>query len=113
MATDLAGDLKNIKVGTMTRFKAGLTNQIDEVAGLTDERTNAQVKQISNLKNKIPKAKTADDLWKIRIEWDDLFSQAQKNATDISAPTTRKAQELRQSVRKIMNNELDDVVSSQ
>lgn len=32
MATDLADDLKNIKVGTMTRFKAGLTNQIDEVA---------------------------------------------------------------------------------
>lgn len=92
MATNLADDLQKIKVGTMTKFKAGLSNQIDEVAGLTDERSNAQVKQINVLKSKIPKAKSADDLWKIRMEWDDLFSEAQKNATDISAPTTRKAQ---------------------
>lgn len=113
MAADLSDDLKNIKVGTMTRFKAGLTNQIDEVAGLTDERTNSQIKQISNLKNKIPKAKTADDLWKIRMEWDDLFSEAQKNATDVSGASTRKAKALRQSVRNILNNQLDDVVSSQ
>ena len=113
MATDLADDLKNIKVGTMTRFKAGLTNQIDEVAWLADERTNSQVKQINNLKVKIPKAKTADDLWKIRMEWDDLFSEAQKNLTQSPAPSTAKANRLRQSVRKILNDELDDVVNSQ
>ncbi len=113
MATDLADDLKNIKVGTMTRFKAGLTNQIDEVAWLADERTNSQVKQINNLKVKIPKAKTADDLWKIRMEWDDLFSEAQKNLTQSPAPSTAKANRLRQSVRKILNDELDDVVSNQ
>ena len=80
---------------------------------MADERTNSQVKQINNLKVKIPKAKTADDLWKIRMEWDDLFSEAQKNLTQSPAPSTAKANRLRQSVRKILNDELDDVVNSQ
>lgn len=65
------------------------------------------------MKAKIPQAKSADDLWKIRIEWDDLFSNAQKNLATNPAPTTAKANRLRQSVRRIMNDELDDVVRSQ
>jgi len=113
MATELADDLWKIKIGTMTKFKAQLWNQIDEVAKLSDEWTASQVKAIKALKAKIPQAKSADDLWKIRIEWDDLFSSAQKNLATNPAPTTAKANRLRQSVRRIMNDELDDVVRSQ
>lgn len=80
---------------------------------MTDERTDSQVKTIQALKNKIPKAKTANDLWKIRIERDDLFSNAQKNATDASSSSARKAQTLRQSVRRIMNDNLDEMVQTQ
>lgn len=113
LADDLSDDLSKIKVGTMTKFKAALKNQIDEVAGLSDEWTNSQVKQITNLKNKIPKAKTANDLWKIRQERDALFSQAQKNLSANPAPSTAKANRLRQSVRKIMNDNLDELVQWQ
>lgn len=113
MSTNLGSKLNKIKIGTMTKFKAQLWNQIDEVAGLSDEWTASQVKAIKALKAKIPQAKSADDLWKIRIEWDDLFSNAQKNLATNPAPTTAKANRLRQSVRRIMNDELDDVVRSQ
>ena len=65
------------------------------------------------LKNKINKAKTADDLWKARIEWDDLFSSSQKNPSPDAAGSVTKANKLRLSVRNKMNNQLDDVVSSQ
>ena len=55
-----------------------MRSEIDEVKKIQDW-TAKDIKAINILKNKINKAKTANDLWKARIEWDDLFSQAQKN----------------------------------
>jgi len=112
MSTNLGSKLNKIKIGTMTKFKAGLRWEIDEVKKISDW-TNSEVKAINVLKNKINKAKTADDLWKARIEWDDLFSNAQKNPTPDAAGSTLKANKLWTSVRNKMNNQLDDVVSSQ
>lgn len=112
MSTNLGSKLNKIKIGTMTKFKAGLRWEIDEVKKISDW-TNSEIKAINVLKNKINKAKTADDLWKARIEWDDLFSSSQKNPSPDAAGSVTKANKLRLSVRNKMNNQLDDVVSSQ
>lgn len=112
MSTKLGWQLDKIKIGTMSKFKAWLRGEIDEVKAISDW-TKSEVKAINILKNKINKAKTANDLWKARIEWDDLFSASQKNPSPDAAGSVQKANKLRQSVRNKMNSQLDDVVSSQ
>ena len=97
----------------MTHDKALLKNSIKEITSLTDEFTNADIKKMNGIMKVIDNAKTADDIWQARIKRDKLFSTSVKQATDISAPTTRKANTLWKVVRDLMNESLDDVVTKQ
>lgn len=110
ISTQLAPKLKAIKV--TENIWSNITKPIKELAKLTDEFTTTEISKMNWVISKLKKADNLDDVWKIRKEFDWMFSDAVKNATDLSAPTTRKANKLRTVVRNELNDKIDNIWST-
>jgi hypothetical protein len=67
----------------MTKFKADMKNQINQIVDDSDWNkyftSPSKKKQIQQIVVDIDKAKTADDLWKVRTNFDKLFPDSIKS----------------------------------
>lgn len=111
--TALSDKLKKIPVWSMTKVKADITKQMDSIIKDSEWSKffagSGKTKQFQTVINDVKVAKTADDIWRARIEFDNLFPESVKTfkPTSFQAETLRG---LRQDIRWQMNNGLDNIV---
>lgn len=111
----LKSKLQAIKVPKSTATNTTtveLKRAVKELATLKDEFLQSDIKGIEAWYKKLVNARTLDDIREARKDWDNLFSDAVKRASDVSAPTTRKANALWKKTRDIMNKYIDDTAKS-
>lgn len=89
-----------------------LKDSVQELTTLTDEFTNAERKKIGGVLKKLDEVTNLDDVWGLRKERDTYFSDAVKQADDMSAPSTRKAQQLWKTTRNLLNDYLDNAAEA-
>ena len=70
---------------------------------MTDEFRPSEIKKVEAIIDSLNSAKSADEIWNIRKAYDQAFSEAVKNATSTSAPSTRKAYQIWMEGRGILN----------
>lgn len=112
MYKDLSSKLKQINVGTMTKNKSVIKKQI---AGIIKDsewnkffRSPQKQSAFKKLIADIDTASTADDLWKVRVNFDKLMKKPSQSI-GFQGDTLS---EVWQDVRTLMNNNLDDIVSA-
>lgn len=110
-AKTLSNKLKKIDISKGWN-KAEIKLNLKELAENTDEFIKSDIKKIKDFSAKINKATNLDELWTIRKKFDDIFSESVKNATDISAPWTRRANKLWTATRNILNDSIDEIASN-
>jgi hypothetical protein len=107
----LSNQLKDIKIGSMTQQKASLKKEVLSILDDSDWRkffaSPTKQKQFATIIEDINKARTADDLWKIRTNFDKLFPDSVKNPQNFQAETLNS---LWKDIRNQMNDVLDDIV---
>ena len=107
---DLGTQLKQVELPSSVKSKTvlkPLKDNIQELTTLTDEFTNAERKKIGRVLKKLDDVANLDDVRSLRKERDTYFSEAVKQADDMSAPSTRKAQQLWKTTRNLLNDYLD------
>lgn len=72
----------------MTKKRKQFVDALDEAMEVGDQLTRSDMKKIDLLKTKVKNAKTADQIRDARKQRDELFSEAVKNPTSTSAPST-------------------------
>lgn len=112
---ELGSKLKQVELPSAVKSKTALKplkDSVQELTTLTDEFTNAERKKIGGVLKKLDDVTNLDDVRSLRKEWDTYFSEAVKQADDMSAPSTRKAQQLRKTTRGLLNDYLDNAAEA-
>lgn len=104
-ATEMSDDMKNIKVSD--RWKQELKDKLKDIVKNPDDWTKANQDKITKLIKKVDDVTNADELWKLRQWYDDLFSAWQK-AWYGKGWTAETMYDLWQSWRKILNDAMND-----
>lgn len=91
--------------------KRVIKDNIKELSSITDELSSADIKKLNKVIYDIDLTNNADDMWKSIQSFDDVFSDAVKQATKESAPTTRKLHDLWMRTRTVMRDGMDAAVA--
>lgn len=76
-AKSMSDDMKKIKIDNS--IKDDIKNYIDDIKKISDNaQTHNWIKKLDAITKQIDNASNADDLWKIRQSFDDLFTENQK-----------------------------------
>lgn len=76
-AKSMSDDMKKIKIDNS--IKDEIKNYIDDIKKISDNaQTHNWIKKLDAITKQIDNASNADDLWKIRQSFDDLFTENQK-----------------------------------
>lgn len=108
-AKTLQSELKTMKIWTMTKKRKQFVDALDEAMEVGDQLTRSDMKKIDLLKTKVKNAKTADQIRDARKQRDELFSEAVKNPTSTSAPSTLRMNKVWLAWRNTANDMLDDI----
>ena len=111
----LSPELQKIPVGTMTKAKADLSKQVTNILKDSSWKkyfsSPTKEKQVSTLVADIKNAKSADDLWKARINLDKIMPESVKTPSqwNFQAETLNSVWI---DIRSQMNDALDDIVKN-